>query len=198
MSLKQQILKLRNDGKSYSYIQKELQCSKGTIAYYCGTGQKEKTEHRRILNRSKQHPLTRKVENFIKNIQQKNCNSKTANRTIHKILYQKIVVFSRINSKDYNYMSFTVEELLQKIGNHPACSLTGRPIDLLDSRSYQLDHIIPRAKGGTNSLDNCQLTCREANQAKHELTLDEFVKLCREVVNHYDNQAPREGFEPPT
>jgi 5-methylcytosine-specific restriction endonuclease McrA len=187
MRVKDQILELRKLGYSYPEIQKKLQCSKGTISYHCGEGQKNKTANRRISNRNKQHPLSRKVENFIKNIPLVNRSSKQTNRTINKILYQKIAVFSRINSKDYNYMSFTVEELLQKIGDNPICGLTGRPIDLINSRSYQLDHIVPRSKGGSNTLDNCQLACREANQAKHELTVDEFVSLCREVVEYFDS-----------
>ena len=35
MYLKNQILTLRNQGKSYREIQKELICSKGTINYHC-------------------------------------------------------------------------------------------------------------------------------------------------------------------
>lgn len=34
-NLKPQILTLRNQGKSYREIQKELNCSKGTINYHC-------------------------------------------------------------------------------------------------------------------------------------------------------------------
>lgn len=34
-NLKNQILTLRNQGKSYREIQKELICSKGTINYHC-------------------------------------------------------------------------------------------------------------------------------------------------------------------
>lgn len=34
MNLKQEIIKLRNDGKSYSEIQSILGCSKGTISYH--------------------------------------------------------------------------------------------------------------------------------------------------------------------
>ena len=48
MEHKENILRLRSEGKSYRQIQAILGCSKGTIAYHLGPGQKEKT-----LNRSK-------------------------------------------------------------------------------------------------------------------------------------------------
>lgn len=43
---KENILRLRAEGKSYREIQKILNCSKGTIAYHLGNGQKEKTFQR--------------------------------------------------------------------------------------------------------------------------------------------------------
>jgi len=44
--MREQILKLRLEGKTYKEISAILGCSKGTIAYYCGKGQKEKTRKR--------------------------------------------------------------------------------------------------------------------------------------------------------
>jgi transposase len=49
MKHRENILKLRNEGKSYRQIQEILACSKGTIAYHLGSGQKEKT-HKRTRN----------------------------------------------------------------------------------------------------------------------------------------------------
>jgi transposase len=46
MKHRENILKLRNEGKSYRQIQEILACSKGTIAYHLGSGQKEKTHKR--------------------------------------------------------------------------------------------------------------------------------------------------------
>ena len=51
-NMEEQILNLRTQGLTYNEIQKQLNCSKGTIAYYCGKGQKEKT-----LNRGKKRRL---------------------------------------------------------------------------------------------------------------------------------------------
>ena len=48
---KDDILKLRADGKTYKEIQNILGCSKGTISYHLGEGQKEKTRDR--SNRSR-------------------------------------------------------------------------------------------------------------------------------------------------
>ena len=44
---KENILKLRKEGKSYGEIQKILGCSKSTISYHLGEGQIEKTGVRR-------------------------------------------------------------------------------------------------------------------------------------------------------
>lgn len=49
--MKEKILALAAEGKSYRQIQAELGCSKGTIAYHLGAGQKEKTRTR--TNRSR-------------------------------------------------------------------------------------------------------------------------------------------------
>ena len=53
MTYKEQILKLRSEGKSYREIEKILGCSKGTIAYHIGEGQKDKTNQNKKNNRKK-------------------------------------------------------------------------------------------------------------------------------------------------
>lgn len=46
MKHKEEIFRLKKEGKSYRQIQSILGCSKGTIAYHLGEGQKEKTRER--------------------------------------------------------------------------------------------------------------------------------------------------------
>lgn len=52
-SLKKQIIDLKNKGYSYNQIKEKLGCSKGTIAYHIGIGQKNKTDKRRQESRTK-------------------------------------------------------------------------------------------------------------------------------------------------
>ncbi len=44
--LSEQIIQLYSEGKTYSQIKETLNCSKGTISYHLGEGQKEKTRGR--------------------------------------------------------------------------------------------------------------------------------------------------------
>lgn len=60
--MKDEILKLRKEGKSYKEIKKILNCSLSTISYYCGDGQKEKTLNRTRVR--KKNILTRKTDGF--------------------------------------------------------------------------------------------------------------------------------------
>ena len=136
--------------------------------------------------------LTKKIHNFRGN--RDNYKKKkpyvpkpSKEDSIEKILRNKIIRFHR-DKKEWKYppMTFKVKELLAKIGDNPVCYLTGRSIDLMDGKSYHLDHIVPKNKGGVNSLDNCNIACREANQAKGDLLHNELIILCHEIINHHN------------
>jgi len=51
MEHKEEIIRLRNNGLSYRQIEEELGCSKSTISYHVGEGQKEKSLIRQKENR---------------------------------------------------------------------------------------------------------------------------------------------------
>lgn len=183
------ILELRNNGLSYNEIVKKLNCSKGTISYYCGNNQKQKNLNRQIKNR-KSNPLNVKLATFNSRSYNKIQRDIQDLRSIDKKLYKKIVKFT-CSRKAGNILMFSLAELKEKIGTNPKCYLTGRDINLLDSKSYNLDHIIPVSKGGDNSLENCGLTCKQANMAKTDMTINEFYKLCEDVIKIRDS-----GIEP--
>lgn len=184
MSLKQKILKLRKQGYSYNKIVDELDCAKSTVSYHLGEGQRNKTVQRQRKYR-KENPLNTKRVRFLQKTDKAVSNTSTSNNTnLKEILNRKLQKFSRnYKNEGTNYM-FSYKELKEHIGDDPKCYLTGKKIDLYDASSYSLDHIIPRSKGGDNSLKNCGLATREANQAKSDQNLEDFINFCQAVVNN--------------
>jgi len=61
------------------------------------------------------------------------------------------------------------------------CALTGRP---LAPDTASLDHILPIRSGGEHVISNAQVLHKNVNRAKTTMTNEEFVQLCREVVEH--------------
>ena len=179
--LKQDILDLRKQSYSYDKIKAQLSCSKSTISYYCGENQSYKRSIRQKKRRSI-NILSNKIESFLH--RKYNCAPEfQETRDIHKILQIKLRGFSMNKKTKQVKQKFSLQDLIDKIGDDPKCYITGRPIDLKDGRSYHLDHIVPVSKGGDNSIDNCNIACKEANQAKHNLSYQEFIELCKEVIN---------------
>jgi 5-methylcytosine-specific restriction endonuclease McrA len=178
--LKHKILELRQMGLSYDMIKSKLLCSKSTISYYCGENQSNKRNIRQRKRRSL-NVLNNKIESFLHRKQNSIFEFKET-RNVRKILQIKLRGFSMDRKTKKVKQKFSLQELIDKIGDNPKCYITGRPIDLTDGKSYHLDHIIPISKGGDNSLSNCNIACKEANQAKHNLSYEEFVQLCKEVI----------------
>ncbi len=174
---KDDILRLRALGKTYSEIQEELGCSKSVISYHCGADQTEKKRTYK-RNKSKDHKLTRKVSAF-------KCRS---SRTTFRA---KLKTFKKRNRKSRTHTivnniskNFTTKDVLNKFKENSVCYLTGTPIDLNKPETYHFDHIIPTSKGGTNDLSNLGICTREANYAKNDLSIEELKVLCKKIIKH--------------
>jgi len=61
------------------------------------------------------------------------------------------------------------------------CRLSGLE---LTPDTAALDHIIPVAKGGEHVAENVAWVHEEINRMKGQLSVDEFVSLCRKVVQY--------------
>lgn len=156
--MKERILQLRQEGKSYDEIVELLRCSKSTVSYHCNPIVREA-----ILRRNREKYHDRKLAKRITQFRRRN----------------KGPIKTRpVDSSD----RYGVKQVLERIGANPKCYITGKPIDILDTSSWTLDHIVPVCKGGPNSLDNMGLCLRQINEAKGELLLEEFVQLCRDVI----------------
>lgn len=162
--MKNEILKLREEGKSYGEIANILGCSKSTISYYCGKDQKEKT----LICSRRFKELNPVKEKF---------------NTFNTISRKKITDACK-DFKTQDSVKISLNQVLEKFGENPKCYLTGRKIDWNDKKSYSFDHIIPVSKGGLGSIDNLGLCCPEANRAKSNLLFEEFLELCKEVLEN--------------
>lgn len=184
---KEDILRLRAEGKSYREIVKILDCPRSLVSYHCGEGQKEKNQNRQIKRRSLVHPFDKKLERF-KGRSFKKSNELKNNRTAEQKLYHKVYHFhdNRI-TKEHDAMSFTVQDVITKFGENPKCYLTGDYISLYEPDTYHFDHIIPASKGGTNTLDNLGICTKEAKMSKTDHTLEEFIELCKKVIKLHGN-----------
>lgn len=185
-SHKETILAMRKDGKTYKEIRTVTGASKGTISYHCGAGQVAKSRDR--TRKRRVNPLTKKANSF-------------QNRKTSKSLENRIDHFQRDNQgTEIRVVTFGWREVVRKFGMSTQCYLTGEPVDLNEPRTYSFDHILPVSRGGDNSIDNLGIATKVVNQAKSNLTNEEFVELCKNVLAHHGyeiRKAAREGIEPP-
>lgn len=173
--MKEQILKLRNEGKTYNEIKNIVGCSKGTISYYCNPTQKEKTKIRRTRRREK-NIILKKVEYFKYN------NPKSKRYKIESIRkYQKRDnnVKGKIN-KNLEF-TFTWKDVLEKFGENTFCYLSGEKINLYED-NYSFDHIIPSSKNGGNGLSNMGVLHKVVNTMKFNLEVNELLYWCKKIL----------------
>jgi|LULG01.1.fsa_nt_gb predicted transcriptional regulator len=187
---REDILSLRRQGLSYEEIKNTLGCSKSTISYHCG---KKQTEKSRVKNQA-ENPLCKKVVRF----------KSRCTKDAWKSFASKVKCFKRRgrgrkgSAKNYWRVNvekqYTCADVVEKIGNKPVCYLTGKKINLNKPSEYSLDHRIPTSKGGKNELDNLEICSYQANQAKSDLSLQEFYKLCEDVLAWRDKCKRRKNI----
>jgi 5-methylcytosine-specific restriction endonuclease McrA len=193
MDLKSKILEFRRKGYTYNQIVAELGCSKSTVAYHCNSTTKKKIVSRNKINRkSATGIIGRKIESFFHSRSSSpayKLKREKRNQNKHSPQQRKVQMYkSRANDgirRNRCKNNFGVKEFIEKVGETPKCYLTGRQLDLSKKAEYQLDHIHPVSKGGSNELGNLGVTCKEANMAKGDMTTGEFIDLCIEVLSHH-------------
>lgn len=66
------------------------------------------------------------------------------------------------------------DKIIEWIENTPNCIYCSNSIPIKD---YSVDHIIPRSRGGSDTIENIQLVCRSCNLMKGGLLDNEFREL---------------------
>jgi len=179
------IIELRKLNKPYRQIAKELKCATSLVGYYLDKNQREKYRIRQYNSRKKRHPFVLKVQGFLYENKRVKVSMYNSKFSVREVLITKFYSFRKSKKgTDMMESKLTVEDVLKKFGENPKCYLTGEDIDIHKSRMYEFDHIIPRSKGVDNNIDNLGICSRRANRAKNDMTPDEFIMLCKTVLEH--------------
>jgi 5-methylcytosine-specific restriction endonuclease McrA len=179
--MKEKILELKTQGKSYNEIAKILKCSKGTIAYHCGDGQKEKTDIRR----------KKRLENIIIGKTNNFKYSPNVDLTVkpNKNLVEAVRKFQKRDNKVKGLVNKNIEttfvwgDVINKFGINTKCYLSGEPINLYQN-DYNFDHIIPTTRGGQNLFSNLGILHETVNMMKGDLTPDELISWCVKILKY--------------
>jgi hypothetical protein len=67
------------------------------------------------------------------------------------------------------------------------CAYTG--LDLVPGENASLDHIVPRARGGADCIENLQWVTYEVNMAKRALSHAQFIDMCRVIAKRFTTEA---------
>lgn len=182
--MKDEILKLKAEGKTYKQIQEILGCSKGTISYHCGVGQKEKTKSR--VRKKRENVLDSKLERFKA---KKNCKSDFKLNNERKYFNESVRKFQKRDNNSKNRIDTSIEktfnwkDVLNRFGENTVCYLSGEEINL-NENNYHLDHIIPSSRGGDNSLNNLGILHKTVNVMKSDMTPDELLEWCVKILKY--------------
>jgi 5-methylcytosine-specific restriction endonuclease McrA len=170
--MKEKILKLRKDGKTYNEIKEILGCSKGTISYYCGENQKIKSNKR--LKKRRKNTIINKLERF------KYRKPKRYVQESLRFFQKRDNNFDNKINKNLNF-TFKLEDVLEKFGENTFCYLSGEKINLYEN-NYNFDHVIPISRGGDNSFENLGVTHEIVNSMKSSLTPEELIEWCIKIL----------------
>lgn len=180
---KEDIIRLKSEKKSHLEIAKELGCSKTIVSYHLNVAVKNRVK----LESKKLHPFQNKLYRFKRidtTIKNKNYEIKRK-KTINDKILAKIKTFHRQDKTImYDKTTFTIQDIIKKFGENPKCYLTGIDINIYETNTYQFDHIIPRSRGGQNTLDNLGIASTKANQCKNNMTPDELMNLCKLILEN--------------
>ncbi len=57
-------------------------------------------------------------------------------------------------------------------------------VELIRGVNASLDHKFPTSRGGSSSVENLQWVTKTVNLAKRDMTVEEFLVLCRALLDH--------------
>jgi 5-methylcytosine-specific restriction endonuclease McrA len=99
--------------------------------------------------------------------------------THQKSIFKRLCWSSNFWYKNGEISAFDLWKIAKK--QKLKCALTG---EKLTSENISIDHIVSKSKGGMNIPSNVRLVLKPINIARQTMTDNEFIELCKKVVNH--------------
>lgn len=166
---------------------------------------KKKLDKRRVLRHSRRQRKTRYREaRFLNRIKPKGWLAPSVKSRADNVInfvkkYKKFLNINKvmIESVSFDTAQMTSDEKLIGVDYQqgPLCqkelrsfifSKTKGRCSYCGAKAEEIDHIVPRAKGGTNSIYNLAASCRACNEKKSNLTLKAFGKLMNKDFSHLE------------
>jgi 5-methylcytosine-specific restriction endonuclease McrA len=189
--LKEKILKLKKEGLSQSEIALQLGCAKSTVCWHFNPEKQLKKSQQR----------KKKIAPHMVKWQRNISRFSTAKTKIEQKTEIKDLTFSEARAKFRNRLKdyakkhksdtertkmVNIKKVIDKYNiteenTKIVCRYTGDILDWKRPEECQVDHIIPRSRGGENTLENLQIISKKANQAKGDMTHEEFIEFIKLV-----------------
>ena len=207
---KEQCLQLKAEGKTHEQIALIVwgkKSAKSNVSYYLNSRTNQKVRDRKTKYQPWETSLIRSISRFAAgNYRNKPFVQNTSRfpwSIVMKKLTSKLKTFAGtqsktnknskmkyIRNKNLNKKNVLAKYNLSEENPYFYCTYTGKRLDIRETGTYHIDHIIPRSRGQElgmtfeeiNSLDNLQLISAQANQAKANMTHDELLAFSRKVT----------------
>lgn len=103
-----------------------------------------------------------------------NTTDMTAGKKLYGAEYQNGIL------KDTKLKTFIINK------HNNSCAYCG------DTKQLEVEHILSKSQGGTDSVKNLTLSCRKCNEQKSNLSLKQFGKLIKKDLSHLEpEQTPK-------
>jgi len=176
--MKDKIIELKQQGLSFGEISRQLGCAKSTVSYHL-TDEKEKSKGR------KKKMLD---NNFVQKRLYELSNRQLQHATRDFQRRDKGTMMDKPKAYSFKY-----QDVIDKFGKNTICYLSGTPIDLIEGKNYNFDHIVPASRGGENTLENLGIVYKDFNKMKGSLTIDELIENCKKILTHHGYTIKKEN-----
>ena len=192
--LKERILKLKKEGLTQSEIALKLDCAKSTVCWHFDRNKQLK----KAQDRKKKIPehivkWQRNISRFStaktktkQKIEIKDLTFSEASANFRDRLkdYAKIYKSDKERTKVVNIKKVIDKYNITEENTKITCRYTGDVLDWKRPGECEIDHEHPRSKGGENTIENLQILSKAANQAKGDMTHDEFIDFIKKCYKN--------------